>query len=341
MSHFAVLVVTEFGTEEEIEKAMQPFHEYECTGIEDEYVIYVDVHDYIEEKYQSDTFNKLVDADGNLYDPWEDHFYREPTDEEKKHIGIGSIGTSNGIVYASRDWKDGLGYRAKVRYIPEGFTEKEIPVSELLTFEEFVKDYYGDSASIIDGRAHNYTNPNDKWDWWVIGGRWRNYLLTKDGSYADTSIKHNVDFEAMKSAGETKASIAYDRAMKTFGDYIDSHITWETVREDMFKDDIDKAREFYNNQICVKKMAEDRDAFDFFDLVENYKCSREDYIRRGGLQNISTFAVLDKDGKWIEKGEMLMFAAVKDEDASWLDNYESLLADIPDDHFVTIVDCHI
>jgi len=42
MSHFSLLVVTENNSEEEVTEALQPFHEYECTGIKDEFVKWVD-----------------------------------------------------------------------------------------------------------------------------------------------------------------------------------------------------------------------------------------------------------------------------------------------------------
>lgn len=37
MSHFAVLVIGD-----DVAKQLQPYHEYECTGVKDKYVIEVD-----------------------------------------------------------------------------------------------------------------------------------------------------------------------------------------------------------------------------------------------------------------------------------------------------------
>lgn len=46
MSHFSVILATkEFPTEKVIRKEMQPFHEFECTGIDDRYVQDLDVTD--------------------------------------------------------------------------------------------------------------------------------------------------------------------------------------------------------------------------------------------------------------------------------------------------------
>ena len=49
MSHFAVLVITEQEPIDDVlSAALQPFHEYECTGIDDKYVVDVDVTDEVE-----------------------------------------------------------------------------------------------------------------------------------------------------------------------------------------------------------------------------------------------------------------------------------------------------
>jgi hypothetical protein len=44
MSHYSVLVIGE-----DVEKQLQPYHEYECTGIEDEYVVEVNKNDEVKE----------------------------------------------------------------------------------------------------------------------------------------------------------------------------------------------------------------------------------------------------------------------------------------------------
>jgi hypothetical protein len=55
---------------------------------------------------------------------------------------------------------------------------------------------------------------------------------------------------------------------------------------------------------------------------------------------VQTFAVL-KDGEWHEKGEMGWFGMVSDEKDTWPAEYQALVADLPDDTWVTVVDVHI
>ena len=48
-----------------------------------------------------------------------------------------------------------------------------------------------------DGEIVRYStyNPNSKWDWWVVGGRWSNSLLTKDGELVNETTVGLFDVE--------------------------------------------------------------------------------------------------------------------------------------------------
>lgn len=111
MSHFTVAVFTDKQpNSEELSAILQPWHEYECTGVDDQYVVDVDVTDEMRSDFE--------------------------------------------------------------KYADEG-----------QSFEDFVP--YWSSAEIRqDGRAYRRTNPNAKWDWWTIGGRWTGLLRLKEGAEA-------------------------------------------------------------------------------------------------------------------------------------------------------------
>ena len=52
-------------------------------------------------------------------------------------------------------------------------------------------------AIVQDGKlikAVNRTNPNKKWDWYQVGGRWGNSLKLKDGAYTDSAKIKDIDF---------------------------------------------------------------------------------------------------------------------------------------------------
>lgn len=203
MSHFTVMVVHPTKLDEEvISGLLAPYHEFECTGTDDEFVKDVDVTEKARVEYNSGTVTRYQDLNGILHDPYLDAYYRDPTPEEQKQIGFGGTGFGNGISYTSKDWGDGRGYRSKVHFLPEGWTEIEVPRSQVETFATFVDDYYGRKSvvagqepdlkdahkfgySVLDEQGEvikviNRTNPDAQWDWWVVGGRWSGYLKLKN-----------------------------------------------------------------------------------------------------------------------------------------------------------------
>ena len=68
---------------------------------------------------------------------------------------------------------------------------------EYKDLDTFVKDYYGYEKN---GDKYGYwENPNAKWDWYEIGGRWSNMLLTKDGIKVDYAKLKYIDWELIKA----------------------------------------------------------------------------------------------------------------------------------------------
>lgn len=113
MTHFVGLVVAE--TEAELAALLQPFHEYECTGIEDEFVV---DHDDTEENR----------ADYVKHDEGRDFL----------------------------EWVQDWTGREVTRNLDGPFGRSVIVLD--------------DESEVV--KTICYTNPNNKWDWWVVGGRW-------------------------------------------------------------------------------------------------------------------------------------------------------------------------
>lgn len=180
MSHFGVLVFTaKRPTDKELKAILQPYHEYECTGVRDRYVVWVDHHDEALEEYNGRTETRWRDARGALHEPYDDRFYREPTAEEAEKIGrFSGTGAGHGITWHSKDWGDGKGYRAKVHLTAEEVNMEaiEVPQREIESFDKWARDYHGYRKHPKTKRFGRVTNPNAKWDWWVVGGRWTGHL---------------------------------------------------------------------------------------------------------------------------------------------------------------------
>lgn len=199
MSHFAVMVIGP-----NVEQQLAPYHEFECTGVVDQYVQTIDKLDELRAEYETDTRSMKRGPGGELLPSYDDAFYRDPTPEEKGKIGMGS-GFGGGLSWTSKDWGDGLGYRAKVRFTPEGWEDVDVPVKDVMTLVEFIKYQTHDDFPILQeddtpdledrdgckwgwarvnaaGEVIEYTrrtNPNAQWDWWQLGGRYSGFLKLK------------------------------------------------------------------------------------------------------------------------------------------------------------------
>ena len=193
MTHFVGLVVAE--TEAKIAAIVQPFHEYECTGVDDQYVVDVDRTAEALEEYGSATARRLKRPDGMLLDPYDAEFYRDPTLEEEKIMGpIPGHGGNGTFSWWGKDWGDGRGYRGKVQFIPEGWELIEVRTKDVEPFATWACGWFGlketrDPAQWREPQGYVHatdtdhvvavvdrTNPNKKWDWWTVGGRWANII---------------------------------------------------------------------------------------------------------------------------------------------------------------------
>lgn len=72
------------------------------------------------------------------------------------------------------------------------------------SFEEFVKKYHGHEYRDSNKNVYGYwSNPKAKWDWYTVGGRWKDTLVFNDGSKGDSGLKKDIDFtKDMKEEAE-------------------------------------------------------------------------------------------------------------------------------------------
>ena len=74
--------------------------------------------------------------------------------------------------------------------------------------------------------------------------------------------------------------------------------------------------------------------------LESYK-TKENYIKSN--TGLVLYAVVTKDGKWHEKGQMGWFGIGSNEDhIGWPDTFKKLVwGNVEDGDYITVVDCHI
>lgn len=78
------------------------------------------------------------------------------------------------------------------------YITKEFPMKLNWTDEDCYLDgvrYYEEENIKPDGSVFSDYNPNSKWDWYSIGGRYSDLVPLKDGGYTDEAPMCEVDIE--------------------------------------------------------------------------------------------------------------------------------------------------
>lgn len=221
------------------------------------------------------------------------------------------------------------------------------------SIDEAVEDGY----KLKDGIPGYMENPNAKWDWYQLGGRWTGYFKLKNGSngnvgnpglmtgsaksgYTDQCIKKAIDIQSMIDDAKNKAENEYDLAHSIIDGQM--YESWEFVRTRIH--DIDKARKEYHNQPLIKKWnkSDIKKQLGFLVSPDDFKMSKDKYLKNACDSVITTFAVI-KNGKWYERGEMGWWGLVSNEKDSneWNEQISKLFKELSDDTLISIYDCHI
>lgn len=354
MSHFTVLVIGE-----DIKKQLAPFQENNMGDCPEKFMEFNDVEPEYRERYENDTetrYKRVGDED--LYEGGEDIFYRVAAPEEVVEF--------NSLPYFERSRKfprhkycDGGELYLHIGF--DDFELIEVPVKEIYpTFDKYMTEYAGYRLDEKTGKYGYWENPNRKWDWYTVGGRWTGFFKLKEGAkcevgsagimterakpgYADSALKGDIDFEAMRDAAGEEAGSRWDAVdAKLSGIPREDFVTWDKARDEMFPGDIEAAQKFYNEQPLAVAFKGCSDTVGYFADISDYLVPREKFVQTARDGAVCTFAIL-KDGKWYERGEMGWWCYVaneKDKD-DWNSQFAKLIDELPDDARLTVVDCHI
>lgn len=163
-----------------------------------------------------------------------------------------------------------------------------------------------------DGNEVSTYNPDSKWDWWSIGGRWSDSLRDYDGNYWDTLQLKDWDFHHIDVA-----------------EVIELNRFWEVCVEGAERTEEEKENHkyvsFYKPEYYLDK----------------YK-TKSNYIRANW--GFHTYALLTPDGEWLEPGQMGWFGmsnADTEDEFKWEMDYSKLIESFDQEMYITIVDCHI
>lgn len=183
MSHFSVLVIGP-----NIEEQLAPYQENNMGDCPEEYLKFEDVEEEYLKSFNEEGCEMVRLPEGGHAYKWDERF-RVP----------GTIGQGSGTHKVPDD----------------DVTEKVLHKDRYSSFEEFMSDWVGYSERDAKaGRYGRWKNPNKKWDWYVIGGRYSNRLIKRDGNKCDQALKGEIDTEKMLEAHRADAKEAFKEAQK-------------------------------------------------------------------------------------------------------------------------------
>jgi len=176
-----------------------------------------------------------------------------------------------------------------------------------------------------------YSNPYAKWDWWVVGGRWRN--MGDNGLFEDISVfskekeipywKEELGFKLHEIERELGIQDK-DLSQEEYDEYITDYIASGNPIVRFYDRDTKEPKEYYDKK----------------DLLTMVKRKEE-----------STWAILFPEEGWIEAGEMGWFGIssldsmdIQETEQAKNDQFaltDNLIEKYKDTHIGLVVDCHI
>ena len=251
MSHFSLAVHIPAGNDnlvcpEYVGQILMPWHEYESTGIENEYVKQIEIVDALNGYIK--THNAYMDPSKNGYQkyrfPWtlrdDELIYRSLTEEEAKQADDGTYQFKEREIRFTRKERHA---ETGVLMVPESYEPVRAAICHTYTIPEYIQDEYNITNVIYDKNnipatgpyvlitpgtdigpfdisiptqivkdtlsknvhVFAYTNPDAKWDWWEIAGRFTFYN-TKGEHCSTCKVK---DFVLYTPDGEEHIPYAY------------------------------------------------------------------------------------------------------------------------------------
>jgi hypothetical protein len=234
-----------------------------------------------------------------------------------------------------------------------------------------------------DGRAYTWTtyNPDSKWDYWRIGGRWRNYFIstvqvktgpdwedgkalirsskgwdspeggdmTPDGFIrCDGGPKRLLNFEAMRARAGAEADERYGRYEQLVAQHGTaqpwSHFYGLVEVGDL---DMDTARAQYRGQPLI--MA--HNALPYEDqltgmgcLVDEFFLPCKEYVLAARNGAVPCYATVTLSGEWTAPGRMGWWGVSSDERGEREAYHVAMnkyLDELKPDTVLVVVDCHI
>lgn len=215
----------------------------------------------------------------------------------------------------------------------------DTPVREAFSFDEYCRDHLNYRRR--KGRWGYFYNPDAKWDWWCVGGRFSGAFLVRSdqeeyipaelgksgssGGYRSVNgaRKKDICWDEMKRRATARKKRTYAEAKKAF----------ETKCCDALGPFVSISENEVNDWgTCLYKNGETLEQF----LLRKALGPDDRYP-------LSPYAFLDIDDQWHSSGEMGWFGVSANDmpEEDWLHTVQSFIEELSDDDYLVTVDCHI
>ena len=163
------------------------------------------------------------------------------------------------------------------------------------------------------GKYKTRSNPNGKWDWWTIGGRWTGHLRPDYDPYKDP--RNLKTCWLCHGTGKRDDELGRNFRLK------DPTYTCNGCNGSG------------QEVVFASKLAEPPEGGNVALVSRVLQLLDEGH-------NLLPFAIIRPTGEWLEKGEMGWWGIVTDEKEAWPKAARSVLEEYTD-HWAIVVDCHV
>ena len=201
------------------------------------------------------------------------------------------------------------------------------------SLEEFAEGFYGyGEVDEKTGRYGYWENPNAKWDWYMVGGRWHSQLIV------DSKVEDFITGSRSWASNDDAPSIVGFR-----------HVDGARIKDIRFDEMEKESKKMWEEswkkyKKGLKEGKLPKESLDFIHDVPPNITTKKDYLASKNF-SFSIYAVITADGVWHGCGEMGWFAMSfesEDEKEIWEKTYmDRFIKSANPDHYLIIVDCHI
>ncbi|MDM5277151.1 hypothetical protein QUF95_07145 [Paenibacillus silvae] len=293
MSHFTVVVITE--SLEKVEELLAPYQENNMGDCPKQFLAFNDVEEEYRKDYENGSSEGVQLIDGRVVSPYDEVFRKV---------------TASGTV---------IGYE-----VPSHLKRVRVPHREKYpSFDDFMIQSEGfRSRDEETGKWGYWENPNAKWDWWTIGGRWSDSLLLKSGKRANAAQIKDIFFIEQTDHEGLNVEIEGYQVPASLAPIFQIMVAeasqvWNEVIE---------GKDFYKPEYYLQRYGD-----------------KQSYLAE--MLSFSTYAVITSEGNWHARGEMGWFGMSSEspEEAKEFSKsyFDSFIKQANPEHYLVVIDCHI